>query len=376
MAFRVPRSRAFQTHATLRDEITQALEPLLYTTMQDGYRIRAEFEQAFARAVGQPHAVAVHSGTLALFLALRAGGVGPGDEVITVGNSDISTTAAIRHCGATPVLVDVLPTDYTIDPSRVEAHITRRTRALLPVDLHGHPADVRALRAIADAYGLIIVEDAALAAGAMDHGRPVGAFADAAIFSFAPYKPLGSAGNGAAVVTPDPAMAERLRQLVGYGYGSGGDLPAGHQHYVAEGYNAPLDTLQAALLLVKLPHLDAWTRRRREIAAAYQAGLADTAARLPSFRVESVPTFRSYTICVPDQAAMYAALRQQGVEVVLHYTPPVYRHPVYHDIFPTGDHLPVTDQLARELICLPVSPELTEADIQFAISTIRKLLAR
>jgi dTDP-4-amino-4,6-dideoxygalactose transaminase len=374
-AIRVPRSRAFQTHEMMRDDILSALEPLLFGSMHAAYDARAQLEAAFAQAVGLPHAVAVHSGTIGLLLALRACGVGAGDEVITVGNSDISTTAAIRQCGATPILCDVLESDYTLDPTQIEPLITPRTRAILPVDLHGHPADVRRIRTLADRHHLLIVEDAALAVGAVDHGLSVGAFAHAAVFSFASFKPLGSAGNGAMIVTSDEQIARQIRLLASYGHDLNPDgIPAGHQRYVEEGYNVPLDGLEAALLTVKLPHLAAWTAARRRVALAYQEGLAGTAARCPLFRPESQPTFRSYTIQVPRQAEVYAHLRRAGVEVVLHYTPPAYRHPVYGGSLPNSHALPVTDRLAEGLICLPVTPELTHDETAYVVNTLRALL--
>ena len=323
LPFRIPRSRANETHLAMRDEIIAALEPILFGEYRRSYEIRAQLESAFAAEVGSRYAVAVHSGTIGLFLALRACDIGPGDEVITVANSDISTTGVISQCGATPVLCDVLEDDYTINPALVEALITQRTRAILPVDLHGHPANVKALRAIADRHGLQIIEDAALATGARDYEQPVGRFADATMFSFAPFKPLGSAGNGAMVVTDDAAIHDKLRLLASYGHaptvdpspkmregldspsllvgegaGGWGELPEGYQDYVAEGYNVPLDGLQAALVLLKLPRLGEWTEKRRAIAAALEAGLADASVITPRFRQESAPTFRSYAIRV------------------------------------------------------------------------------
>jgi dTDP-4-amino-4,6-dideoxygalactose transaminase len=373
--FRVPRSRVYQTHRTLRQAIWEALEPVLFGGPQAGEEARANLERQFAQMVGQRFACAVHSGTVGLFLALKACGVGPGDEVITVGNSDISTTAAISHCGATPVLCDVRPTDYTLDPDLVEPLITERTKALLPVDLYGHPADVRRLREIADRHGLRIVEDAALATGARDHGRPVGAFADAAVFSFAPFKPLGCVGNGGMVTTDDPEIARRLRLLSGYGH-----LPEvqasepGHQRHLAEGYNVPLDPLQAALLAVKIAFLPEWTAKRRAIARAYEERLKGLDLTLPTFRPESEPTFRSYTVRVRNQARVYQGLRQAGVEAVLHYVPPVYRQPAYPQGLPGSDRLPVTERLAREIVCLPVSPELTLDDVDYVTEVLQDLL--
>lgn len=375
--FRVPRSRAFQTHQAMRETILQALEPVLFGDMPYAYEVRRQFEEAFAAVVQQKHAVAVHSGTIGLFLALRACQIGLDDEVITVGNSDISTTAAIHQCGATPVICDVLESDFTVDPSLVEASITDRTRAILPVDLYGHPADVKSLRAVADRHDLLIIEDAALAVGAMDYGKPVGTYADATVFSFAPYKPLGSVGNGAMVVTGNQWIAEQLHLLTHYGHASDPrGLYQGRQRYIAEGYNVPLDGLQAALLNTKLPYLTEWTAKRRYIAQAYADGLAYSAARLPSFRPESEPTFRTYTICVENQQAIYQSLLNAGIEAVLHYSPAIYQHEINRGMVPSSAELPVTDRLATELICLPVTPELTEEDIAYVVDVTQSLLPK
>ncbi len=373
--FRVPRSRVYETHRTLRQEIWESMEPVLFGGPAAGERARTRLEETFALMMGQKFACAVHSGTVGLFLALKACGVGPGDEVITVGNSDISTTAAISHCGAVPVLCDVLETDYTLDPEQVESLVSERTKAILPVDLYGHPAHVRRLREIADRHGLLIVEDAALATGAQDYGQPVGAFADAAVFSFAPFKPLGCTGNGGMVTTNDPEIAQRLRLLCGYGHIPEVQAPEpGHQRHLAEGYNVPLDPLQAALLSVKIQYLPEWTARRRAVAAAYAEGLKDLDVVLPVFRPESAPTFRSYTVRVKNQAEVYQGRRRAGVEAVLHYVPPVYRQPVYPRGLPGSERLPVTERLAREIVCLPVSPELTPEDVAYAIEVLRDLL--
>ena len=388
--FRIPRSRVNETHRQMRDEIIGALEPLLFGDYRASYEIRAKLESAFAAEVNARHAVAVHSGTIGLFLALRACDIGPGDEVISVANSDISTTGAISQCGATPVLCDVLESDYTIDPAFVKSLITPRTRAILPVDLHGHPANVKALRPLADRHGLKIVEDAALATGAQDHGFSVGAFADVTMFSFAPFKPLGSAGNGAMVVTDDDVIYDKLRLLASYGHADvaasagqspgdparhpTGDMPDGYQDYIAEGYNVPLDGLQAALVLHKLPHLSAWTAKRQAIGQALEAGLADTPARRPRFRPESAPTFRSYAITVDCQQALHKALRDAGIEAVIHYAPPIHRYSVYASGLRGADKLPMTDMLARRYVNLPVTPELTTDEVNFMIDTITSLL--
>ncbi|MEM6526938.1 MAG: DegT/DnrJ/EryC1/StrS family aminotransferase [Chloroflexota bacterium] len=373
--FRVLRSRAYETHDTLRDDIMDAIAQVIFNPISHGYRTREAFEAQFAQSVEQTYAVGVHSATIGLLVALRACGITSGDEVITVANSDISTTGVIRQVGAVPVLCDVLESDYTINVDLVEALITPATRAIIPVDLHGHPADVCRLREIADRHNLKIIEDAALAQGAVDYDRPVGAFADVTVFSFAPVKPLGSVGNGGMLVTSDEDIYAGLRLYTYYGHApTKEDIPVGHQNYVDEGYNVPLDPLEAALLSVKLPHLPAWTEKRRNVVSQYADGLADTPVQLPTFRANSTPTFRSYTVLVPRRQHIYEQLRAAGVEVVLHYSPPIHRHPVYRDGLQGADKLPITERLADELISLPVTPELTEPEIDYAITTLRSLL--
>ena len=373
--FRVPRSRASATHQTLRAEIMEAIEPIIFDSYRNSYNIREELEQAFAEEVQQSFAVAVHSGTIGLFIALQACDIGIGDEVITVGNSDISTTGMIRQCGATPVLCDVFESDYTINPAGVERLITVKTRAILPVDIHGHPANVKQLRTIADHYNLKIIEDAALAVGSYDYEQPVGSFADVTMFSFAPFKPLGSVGNGAMLVTRDEEIHARLRLLTGYGHDPNkADVMVGYQNYVEEGYNVPLDGLEAALLLVKLPYLKEWTRKRQAVVQRLHEGLTETSARLPSFRPESAPTFRSYAICVDRQFEMYNQLREAGIEVVLHYSPAIKHYTIYADGLRNSANLPVTDRLASQLVNLPVTPEHTEEDTDYVIKVLRDLL--
>ncbi|MEM6430944.1 MAG: DegT/DnrJ/EryC1/StrS family aminotransferase [Deinococcota bacterium] len=373
--FRIPRSRVHETHQALRGEILAALEPLLFGPVSgEGADVRCRLETQFGEAVGQRYASAVHSGTIAIFIALRACGVGPGDEVITVANSDISTTGAISCCGAVPVLCDILETDYTMNPELVEPLISERTVALLPVDLHGHPADVKRLRDIADKHNLKIIEDAALATGACDYGQPVSAFADACVFSFAPLKPIGCVGSGGIVTTNDEAIAERLRYLAGYGHSPEKHPTPGYQNYVAEGYHVPLDPLQAALVSIKLPYLSKWTEKRRSIVKTYTEGLTGSSAILPSFREVSQPTFRSYTIRVPDQQRIYQALREAGIEVVLHYAPPIYDYNVYKNRMLDAEALPVTNQIAKELLSLPVTVELSDDDVEYVLETLRTQL--
>jgi len=373
--FDIPRSRAYLTHRTMREALYQALEPILFEPHAFDNAALRPLEARFAQLMQRSYACGVNSGTAGLFLALKACEIGPGDEVITVGNSDISTTAAISHCGATPVLCDVLLTDHTLDPALVEPLITERTAAIVPVDLYGHPADVKRLRQTADRYGLKIVEDAALATGAWDYGQPVGAFADVAVFSFGAFKPMGSVGNGGMVVTDDTAIAERLQVFRSYGRARpkrAEDFL--RMEHIVEGYNLPLDPLEAAVISVKLPLLEAWTARRRDIAALYSQGLSDLEVGLPTVRPDSQPTFYLYVIRVPNRDKIYQALRSRGVEAGLSYVPPIYRQPVYREQPGQWNNLPVTDRLAKELLCLPIAPELLNSEVEFVVATLKELM--
>lgn len=376
-SFSIPRSRVHLTHRAMADELLAAVEAVLLSERPQAVKTLADFEQEFAGAVGRKYAFGVHSGTAGLFLALRACGVGRGDEVITVANSDISTTAAISHCGAIPVLCDIRSEDYNIDSQKVEDLISGRTRALLPVDLYGHPADVRTLREIADRHGLMVIEDAALALGAQDYGQAVGAFAHTVVFSFGVFKPLGCIGNGGMVSTDDEKIAYELELLRGYGSSPRfKDRRPGCMARVAEGYNLPLDPLEAAVLGVKLPYLSEWTRRRREIVGTYAEELEGTVSRVPTFRPESEPTFRSYTVRVPERDRVIAFLWEQGIEAHMHYVPPVHQQPVYHAGLPGADSLPITEEVAGELLCLPVTPELNLEEVARVVDALRDALER
>lgn len=266
-----------------------------------------------------------------------------------------------------------------MDVEQAARLVTARTRALLPVDLYGHPVNARALRTLAETRGLLLIEDACLAAGARDYGRPVGEWAHLTVFSFNGSKPLGGIGNGGAVVTDDPALAARIRLLRGYGADPRRGTPSadasGKYTFTAEGYNLPLDGVHAAVLNVKLPYLPEWTVRRREIASMYATRLRDVGVELPTFRPESEPTFREFTIRVKARDAVFAHMRREGIDVALHYVPPMHQQPVYrHREFPGSETLPVTDRAAEELLCLPVSPELTEVDINVVVEVLRHVV--
>jgi dTDP-4-amino-4,6-dideoxygalactose transaminase len=343
-------------HRALRNEIAQAVER---TLSRCDFILGApldEFEQAFARYCGCDHAIGVGSGTAALHLALAALDVGPGDEVITVPNSFIATVEAITYTGATAVLADVDPNTFCLDPSQLEAAITPRTRAIIPVHLYGQPCDMESIMAIADRYGIAVVEDACQAHGASFVGRRMGSFGRAAAFSFYPTKNLGTIGDGGAVTTNDPDIAARVRALRHHGQFEPNVFPC-------VGYNYRLDTIKAAVLGVKLPHLDGWNQRRREIAERYRTRLRGTEfvfqARVPG----SEPVYHIVAARHPRQRAVQDALTNAGVGWGRHVVPPAHRQPGYRHIVRKGESFPVSETLSRQLVSLPVFPELTDEQV-------------
>jgi len=375
--YRIPRSLVHLTHQDMHNDIISRFEHVLLSEYSVGAHVVGEqLEQEFVKHIGHKYTTGVHSATMGMLIGLRACGVAEGDEVITVGNSDISTTAAIHNVGASSVLCDIKIDDYTIDPDKVEALITKRTKAILPVDMYGHPSDVKVLRAIADKHNLAIVQDAALALGATDHGLAIGSFADVAVFSFAPLKPMGSLGNGGMVATSSSDIHRSIYLLTGYGHsGVFEGLELGHQDHIDEGYNVPIDPFQASLVSAKLPRLSEWTARRREIVSMYVDQLSGPGLHIPTFRPSSEPTFRCFTICVPDRSRILSTLRDNGVEAVLHYVPPVYRQSVYKDTMLANSELPVTDKVTDSLLCLPVSPELSDDQVLQVIQIVNDALA-
>jgi dTDP-4-amino-4,6-dideoxygalactose transaminase len=374
--YRIPRSLVHLTHQDMHNDIISRFEHVLLSEYSVGAHVVGEqLEQEFVKHIGHKYATGVHSATMGMLIGLRACGVAEGDEVITVGNSDISTTAAIHNVGASSVLCDIKIDDYTIDPDKVEALITKRTKAILPVDMYGHPSDVKALRVIADKHNLAIVQDAALALGATDHGLAIGSFADVVVFSFAPLKPMGSLGNGGMVATSSPDIHRSIYLLTGYGHsGVFEGLELGHQDHIDEGYNVPIDPFQASLVSAKLPRLSEWTARRREIVSMYVDQLSGPGLHIPTFRPSSEPTFRCFTICVLDRSRILSTLRDNGVEAVLHYVPPVYRQSVYKDTMLANSELPVTDKVTDSLLCLPVSPELSDDQVLQVIQIVNDAL--
>ncbi|WP_157982313.1 DegT/DnrJ/EryC1/StrS aminotransferase family protein [Oceanicella sp. SM1341] len=353
-------------HAGLAEEMEAAV---LATLRGGAYVLGAPveaFETAFAGYCGAQHAVAVSSGTAALHLALLAAGIGPGDEVITVPSTFVATVAAILYTGARPVLVDIDPVTWTMDPARLAAAIAPRTRAILPVHLHGRLADMEAICAIAAAHGLTVIEDAAQAHGAR-RGRHAGCFGAMGCFSFYPGKNLGAAGEGGAVITDDAGLAERLRCLRDWGQ-------AGKGNHVMQGYNYRMDALQGAVLGVKLPRLEAWNAARRAVANAYDAGLG---AHVPRARgpFGADHSCHVYAIATPERARLSAALAAAGVPTGAHYARPVHLQPAYAALGYGPGAFPVAEGFAQTTLSLPIHPTLTDEELRDVILAVNACTA-
>ena len=370
----VPRAQGYDTNRSLRVEIVSGLENVMFNPYIAGNAEFQPLESDFAAKLGMKYAVAVQSATAGLILALRACDIGPGDEVITVGNSDISTTAAISIVGATIVLVDILESDYTIDCSQVASVVTDRTKAILPVDLYGHPSDCITLREIADERGIKIIEDAALAIGARYANHHVGFYSDLTIISMAAAKPLSSSGNAGMVVTNNSALAEKVSLFRGYGkeFDPSRNPPLSDDH-VVEGFNLPMDPLQAVIVHAKLPYLMDWTDKRKRIVGLYRSVLINKEVMLPTFSENADPSFSSYVILSSRRDELHKEMRKRRIETGTHYVPPMHKQPVYSHNSIAGLSLPVTEKVARELIALPVHPEMDDAQIDYVLTSIEEL---
>jgi dTDP-4-amino-4,6-dideoxygalactose transaminase len=334
------------------------------------------FEAEFAAWNGAAHAVCVNSGTAALKIALLALGIGPGDEVITVANTDIGSASCIHYCGATTVFVDIDPVTRTMDVAALEAAVTPRTRAVLPVDIFGHPADMRAIKAVAGRHGLAVVEDACLALGAEIDGIRVGTFADITCYSFAPSKHLGSFGSGGACLTADAALAEKMRKLSAYGqprekhYAMHGPRGMGPLNHETHGLNERLDEMQAAILRAKLPDLEAMLADRRAQAARYNAAFAGLDIALPRTLPGYTHAWRNYVVEAEDRDALSESLAERGIATNLSYAPPLHVQPVFQDLGLKRGALPVTEAFCDRLLGLPIGPQLDDAEVDELIAGV------
>lgn len=329
-----------------------------------GEEVRA-FEREYAAHCQAEHCVGVANGLDALVLALRALGIGPGDEVLVPSNTYIASWLAVSHAGATPVPVEPHADTANIDPDRLASALTGRTRAIMPVHLYGQPAELAPILAFAKAHGLSVVEDAAQAHGAAYQGRPLGAHGDVVAWSFYPGKNLGALGDGGAITTNDADLAERVRVLRNYG---------SQRKYVNEviGYNSRLDELQAALLRAKLPQLAAENARRAQIAAHYLAGLADAPVVLPVTRPDCTSAWHLFVIRHPRRDALAAALAERGIGTMIHYPIPPHRQQAYAELALAAGALPISEALHREVLSLPMGPTMSLADADRVIGAIHE----
>jgi dTDP-4-amino-4,6-dideoxygalactose transaminase len=317
----------------------------------------AAFEQEFAAYCGTSECIALNSGTSALHLALLAAGVGPGDEVITVPFTFVASVAAVLYAGARPVLVDIDPRSFTMDPKAVEAAITPRTKAILPVHLYGQSADMDPIMEIARQHGLIVIEDAAQAHGAKYQGRPVGSIGDIGCFSFYPGKNLGAYGEGGAVTTNNPEHARTVRMLRDWGQDR-------KYHHLLRGYNYRMEGFQGAILRVKLRHLEQWTKARRVVVGKYNELLADSDVEIPREMPWGRHVYHLYTVRSGNRDALQQALMAEGIQTGIHYALPTHLQPAYSDLGYKRGSFPESEGAAAEVLSLPLYPELSDEQIE------------
>jgi dTDP-4-amino-4,6-dideoxygalactose transaminase len=316
----------------------------------------AAFEQEFATYCGASECIALNSGTSALHLALLAAGVGSGDEVITVPFTFVASVAAVLYAGARPVLVDIDPRTFTMDPAAIEAAITPRTKAILPVHLYGQPADMDPILEVARRRGLVVIEDAAQAHGAKYKGRPVGSIGDITCFSFYPTKNLGAYGEGGAVTTNNAEYAGTIRRLRDWGQDH-------KYHHVLRGYNYRIEGLQGAILRVKLRHLERWTEARRAVAGQYDRLLAGCGVEMPLEMPWAHHVYHVYTLRSEDRNGLQAALQAAGIQTAIHYGVPAHLQPAYADLGYGKGSMPQSETAAEQVLSLPIYPELSKQAI-------------
>jgi dTDP-4-amino-4,6-dideoxygalactose transaminase len=317
----------------------------------------AAFEQEFATYCGTAECIALNSGTSALHLALLAAGIGPSDEVITVPFTFVASVAAVIYTGARPVLVDIDPRSFTMDPAAIEAAITPRTKAILPVHLFGQPADMDPIMELARRHGLLVIEDAAQAHGAKYKGRSVGSIGEMACFSFYPGKNLGAYGEGGAVTTSNSEYARTIRRLRDWGQDR-------KYHHVLRGFNYRMEAFQGAILRVKLRHLERWTEARRAIVAKYNQLLAGSSVERPLEMPWARHVYHLYTLRTDRRDNLQEALHNQGIQTGIHYAVPAHLQPAYANLGYARHSLPHSEKAAEEVLSLPLYPEMTEAQIE------------
>jgi dTDP-4-amino-4,6-dideoxygalactose transaminase len=363
-------------YASIRDRIDAAVRSVL----ESGHFVLgpnvAALEEELSAFLGVARAVTMASGTDALHLSLRALGIRPGDHVLVPAFTFVATASAISYIGARPVFADIEYDTFNLDPARVRECLAGKghgpgtevkVKAIIPVHLYGQPADMEPLLAAARAHGVAVVEDAAQAIGATYREKPVGGLGDVGCFSFYPTKNLGAMGDGGLATTQDPALGDHLVRLRAYG---------GRQRYVHEelGFNSRLDEIQAAVLRVKLKLLEEWTARRRTIADQYRAGLAGLGLVLPVERPGSTHVYHQFAVRVPERDGVRRRMAERGVQTAVYYPLPLHAQPMYHELGYRPGDFPQAEQAAREVLCLPMYPELADAQVDEVVEAVKRSL--
>jgi len=365
MNYKVPFVGYKIQYQDLKQEIDSAIQDVLSRGDLILREDIEQFEKNIADFLGVKYVISLNSGTDALIFAMKAAGIGPGDEVITVSHTFVASIASIIHCGATPILIEAKE-DFTMDMDKVEEAITSRTKAILPVHLNGRMCDMERLMEIAKKHNLIVIEDAAQSLGAQFQGKMAGSFGLTGCFSFYPAKILGAFGDGGAVSTNDEKIAEKIRLLRDHGQRTKTDI-------VCYGWTSRLDNLQAAVLNVKFKYLSKWVERRREIAAIYNRGLSEvTELKLPpspDSDVRYFDVYQNYVLKAQKRDELYSFLKERGVETLIKDPIAVHHHP---GLNLSHFYLPLTEQLAKEVISLPMYPELTEEQIEYTINCVKE----
>jgi dTDP-4-amino-4,6-dideoxygalactose transaminase len=356
-------------YQSIKNEVQTAITNVVEEASFIGGKHVEAFEKDFAEFCGARHAVGVSSGTSALHLALVGLGIGPGDEVITAANTFIATTEAVTHAGATFKLVDMNPYNYEIDVSKIEAAITPRTKAIMPVHLYGQMAEMDAIMDVARKHNLKVIEDAAQAQGAEWKGRRAGSYGDAAGFSFYPAKNLGAYGDAGIVVTNDQAVADRVRLFANHGRRSATD-------HSVEGFNARLDGVQAAVLKAKLPHLTKWNQMRHAAAERYDGLLAGLNLSVPKEMADARHIYHLYVIRVKDRDKVKAALETKGVGCGLHYPVPIHLLDAYKRLGQGKGSYPETEKAAGEILSLPMYAEITPEQQQYVAGCVEETVGK
>jgi dTDP-4-amino-4,6-dideoxygalactose transaminase len=363
----IPLVGLLDQYKTIKSEIDSAIENIITSSAFVGGKEVTLFESEFAAFCEAKACVGVGNGTDALYLTLRALGIGAGDEVITVAHTFIATSEAISMAGAVPVFIDVQEDTMLMDPALIEPAITPRTKAIIPVHLYGQPCDMDAILDAARRHNLKVIEDAAQAHGARWRGQRIGSIGDAACFSFYPGKNLGAFGDGGAVVSQDEELIERIRMLANHG------RLEKYTHKM-EGVNSRLDGIQAAILRVKLRHLDDWNQQRRQIADSYREQLMQPEIVLPTIHDGAEPVWHLFVVRVADRERLQSHLKEEGITTGVHYPIPLHRQPAYEDRR-ISTPLPVTEKAASAVLSLPMYPELREQDIERICSALDSAFA-